>query len=126
MRSFRGGKEKWVWGNITKVCGPRTYVVNVAGARRYVHVDHIISRNATATVESAVIPKPVIVSPVLDNELAQSDRDVSSTVTQSEQPSLTNEIERRNLATPSNMVCSLGLEKLTVRLQSLKGLWPSL
>ena len=76
VRSFRGGREKWLWGNITKVCGPHTYVVNVAGARRYVHVDHIICRNATATVESAVIPKPVIVPPALDNEQAQSDRDV--------------------------------------------------
>ena len=86
VRSFRGGREKWLLGSITKVCGPRTYVVNVAGARRYVHVDHITIRNANDTVESAVIPKPVIVPPVRDNEQAQSDRDVSTTVTQSEQP----------------------------------------
>ena len=33
VRSFRGGREKWLLGSITKVCGPRTYVVNVAGAR---------------------------------------------------------------------------------------------
>ena len=114
VRTFLGGREKWLWGKITKVCGPRTYVVNVAGARRYVHVDHIISRNVTGTVESAVIPKPVIVRPVLD-------RDVSTTMTQSEQPSLTNEVERHNVAIPSNMVCSLGLEKLTVRLPGSPG-----
>ena len=81
MHIFRGGREKWSWGNVTKVCGPRTFVVNVTGARRYVHVDHIISRNATYTVESAVMPKPVIVPHVLDNEHAQFDRDVSTTMT---------------------------------------------
>ena len=99
---------------ITKVCGPRTYVVNAAGARRYVHVDHIISRNgnATDTAEPAVIPKPVIVPPVLDNEQAQSDRDVSTTVTQSEQPSLTNEVERRNLEIPSNMDMQSGVREV--------------
>ena len=26
---FRDGKEKWLWGIVTKVCGRRTYVVNV-------------------------------------------------------------------------------------------------
>ena len=103
VRSFRGGREKWLWGNITKVCGHRTYVVSVAGTRRYVHVDHIISRNTTDTVESAVIPKPVIVRPVLNNEQAHSDRDVCTTMAQSEQPSLKNEVERNNVAIPSNM-----------------------
>ena len=115
VRSFRGGKEKWLWGNITKVCGPRTYVVNVAGARRYVHVDHIISRNGntTDTAEPAVIPKPVIVPFVLDNEQAQSDRDVSTTVTQSEQPSpATNEVERRNVAIPSNRGMQSGVREV--------------
>ena len=112
VRSFRGGREKWLWGNITKVCGPRTYVVNVAGARRYVHVDHIIRRNATDTVESAVIPKPVIVRPVLDNEQAQSERDVSTTMAQSEQPSLTNEVERHNVAIPSNMGMPSGVREV--------------
>ena len=112
MRSFRGGSEKWLWGNITKVCGPRTYVVNVAGARRYLHVDHIISRNATDTVESAVVPKPVIVRPVFDNDQAQSDRDVSTTMTQSEQPSLTNEVERHNVAIPSNMGMQSGVREV--------------
>ena len=115
VRSFRGGKQKWLWGNITKVCGPRTYVVNVAGARRYVHVDHIISRNGntTDTAEPAVIPKPVIVPSVLDNEQAQSDRDVSTTVTQSEQPSpATNEVERHNVAIPSNRGMQSGVREV--------------
>ena len=97
---------------MTKVCGPRTYAVNVAGARRYVHVDHIINRNATDTVESAIIPKPVIVRPVLDNEQAQSDRDVSTTMTQSEQHSLTNEVERHNVAIPSNMGMQSGVREV--------------
>ena len=68
VRSYRGTREKWLWCNIPKVCCPRTYAVNVPDARRYVHVDHIISRNATDNVESAGIPKPLIVPPVLDNE----------------------------------------------------------
>ena len=42
------------------MCEPRTYVVNVAGARRYVHVDHMISVIARSTdnVTLPVIPKP--------------------------------------------------------------------
>ena len=103
MRSYRGTREKWLWCNITKVCCPRTYAVNLADARRYVHVDHIISRNATDTVESAGIPKPVIVPPVLDNEPTQSGRDVSTTMAQSEQISLKNDVERSNVEIPSNM-----------------------
>ena len=60
VRSFRGSKEKWLWGIVTKVCGPRIYVVNVARAHRYVHVDHMISVNARSTdnVTLPVIPKP--------------------------------------------------------------------
>ena len=76
------------------------------------HVDHIISRNANDTVESAVIPKPVIVPPVRDDEQAQSDRDVYTTVTQSEQPSLTNEVERRNVEIPSNWGMPSGVREV--------------
>ena len=112
MRSSQGGREKWLRGNITNVCGPRRYVVNVAGAPRYVHVDHIISRNATDTVESAVIPKPVIVRPVFDNDQAQSARDVSTTMTQSEEPSLTNDVESHNVAIPSNMGMQPGVREV--------------
>ena len=42
-------------GTVTKVCGPRPYVVNVAGARRYVLIDHIISANAPSIDEPAVV-----------------------------------------------------------------------
>ena len=55
VRSFRRSKEKWPRGSVTKVCCPRTYVVSVAGARRYVHVDHIISANAPSIDEPAVV-----------------------------------------------------------------------
>ena len=62
-------------------------------ACHYVHIDHIIGSNATDIADSGVILKPVIVPTVLDNQQAQSDSDVSTTLAQSEQPSLTNEVE---------------------------------
>ena len=73
--------------------------MNVACGRRY----HIISINATESVDSSVIPKPVIVPPMLDNGEALSDSDVSTTTAQPEQPRLTiaNEVERRKVAVPS-------------------------
>ena len=55
VKSFRRSKEKLLRGTVTKVCGPRTYVMNVAGARRYVHVGHIINANAPSIDEPAVV-----------------------------------------------------------------------
>ena len=67
VRSFRGGREKWLWRNITKVCE-----VTMEGVRRC-HV--LISRNATDSVDSAIIPKPI-----LGDEQAKSDSDVYITI----------------------------------------------
>ena len=54
-------------------------------ACHYVHIDHIIGSNDTDIADSGVILKPVIVPTVLDNQQAQSDSDVSTTLAQSEQ-----------------------------------------
>ena len=61
------------------MCGPRTYVVNVAGARRYVHVVHMISVNARSTdnVTLPVIPKPGLSPTRTENAQAQSGGEVS-------------------------------------------------
>ena len=67
----------------------------MAGAHCYVHIDQIISKHVTDSVESAVFPKPVIVSPRIKNEQAQTDSDGPTIMAQSKKPSLANEVERR-------------------------------
>lgn len=47
VRNTRGGEVKWLPARVTKVCGPRTYVVKMdnSGSSRYVHIDHLLTRN---------------------------------------------------------------------------------
>ena len=42
VRNFTRGKELWLRAHVTKVCGPRTYIVQVGSSKRFVHVDHLI------------------------------------------------------------------------------------
>ena len=102
VKSFRGGKEKWLWGIVTKVCGPSTYVVDVAGARRYVNVDHMIRVNARSTdnVILPVIPKLGLRPTRTENAQARSGDEVSDAAnTQLDQPGISKGITVSNETT---------------------------
>ena len=42
VRNYRGGKIKWLLGIVTKVCGPRSYLVRVGERVRFVHIDQML------------------------------------------------------------------------------------
>ena len=114
VRSFRGGKEKWFWGIATEVCVPRTYVVNVGGARRYVHVDHVISVNARSTdnVTLSVIPKPGLRPTRTENAQARSGGDVSHAANaQLDRPGISKGITVSNETTEVNRDIQSGVRE---------------
>ena len=45
LNSRRYGREKWLCGTILQRLGPVNYVVDVYGHPRYVHVEHLLTRN---------------------------------------------------------------------------------
>ena len=47
VRNNRVGPAKWLAGRNIKVKGPRTYIVCVCGANRFVHVDHLMATSVT-------------------------------------------------------------------------------
>ena len=53
VRNNRVGPAKWLAGRIIKLKGPRTYIVCVGGANRFVHADHLM---ATSVTHEAVRP----------------------------------------------------------------------
>ena len=45
----RDGRSKWLAGRVTQRLVPTSYLVNVDGHIRYVHIDRLITRDATNT-----------------------------------------------------------------------------
>ena len=61
----RDGRSKWLAGRVTQRLGPTSYLVNVDGHIRYVHIDHLITRDATNTQvivpgEPDILPATVV------------------------------------------------------------------
>ena len=61
----RNGRSKWLAGRVTQRLGPTSYLVNVDGHVRYVHIDHLITRDATNTQmilpeEPDILPATVV------------------------------------------------------------------
>ena len=81
--------------------------MNVAGARRYVHVDHMISVNARSTdnVTLPVIPKPGLRPTRTENAQARSGGEVSDAANaQLYQPGISKGITVSNETTEVNRI----------------------
>lgn len=59
VRNMRGSILKWLPGRITKVCGPRTFLVKLSdsGQTRYVHMDHILAHGEGTEVKEGLDPQ---------------------------------------------------------------------
>ena len=57
VRNHLYGQVKWAPGTVVRCLGPLTYLIQVHGKRRYVHIDHIRS---TSEVDESVVSDPVL------------------------------------------------------------------
>ena len=61
VKSHQNNLEKWVSGKVVKVCGPRTYIVQVYknGRNRFVHIDHVLpsQEESQMVVPDAIMPE---------------------------------------------------------------------
>ncbi|XP_064651966.1 uncharacterized protein K02A2.6-like [Lineus longissimus] len=55
VRNFRNGREKRLPGRVVKIQGPQSYIMEVGGRCRFVHVDHLL-RSGELTLEAQEEP----------------------------------------------------------------------
>ena len=107
----RDGRSKWLAGIVTQRLGPISYLVNVEGHVRYVHIDHLITRDATNT--QVILPEEP------DNLQATVVPDSSGPVL--EDPTETAD-EEHVIGNPLRLkIQSQAMERLNRRRKSVKG-----
>ena len=111
VRNNQVGPAKWLAGRIIKVKGPRTYIVCVDGANRFVHADHLMAtsvkdetvrRDAPGSTEPSTITQPIATTP--PSAITQLNTTIQPSVTTlpyvTIHPSVKTEANTRAAATP--------------------------
>ena len=118
VRNNQVAPAKWLAGRIIKVKGPRTYIVCVGGANRFVHAGHLMAISVTdetvrrdapgSTEPIATTPPRAITQPIATTQLnasTQLNTTIQPTVTTlpcvTSHPSVKTEANTRAAATPT-------------------------